>query len=430
MRLLRRLLAWGWWLGVILGVTLLACVLDLNHLDESPVSPQEEGVAATADRIAKGEYLARAGNCIACHTRPGGPALAGGRGVETPFGVVYAPNLTPDKETGIGRWSASEFWRALHNGRSRDGRFLSPAFPYSSYTYISREDSDAIFAYLGSLQPVAQVRKPHGMRFPFDSQVALAIWRALYFRPGTFKPEPAQTPEWNRGAYLVQALGHCAACHSPRNGLGAIRSDKLFDGAVLPGQGWYAPALNDIREGAVTTWPKQDVVALLRTGRSPQAAVSGPMAEVVFHSLQHLSAADLEAMAGYLQTLPVTNNPIPPPVIPSAAILDRGRGVYKQHCVQCHGEQGQGEGDAFPPLAGNRAAMLDNPANLIGLVLRGGYLPATAGNPRPHGMPPFLHRLNDSEVADVLSYIRNAWGNEASRVDTIDVYRARERRGS
>ena len=400
----------------------------LNRLDEAPL-PHAERVTTTASLdIARGRYLARAGNCLACHTRQGGVAFAGGRGIETPFGVIYAPNLTPDRETGIGAWSASEFWRALHNGRSRDGRLLSPAFPYPSYTRVTREDSDAIFAFLQSLPPVVQPGVPSRVRFPFNTQAALAVWRALYFRPGVFEPVPSRSAEWNRGAYLVQGLGHCAACHSPRNAMGAVSTDGRLSGGMAAG--WYAPALNTSNEGGVAEWPRQDVVMLMGAGRSPRAAVSGPMAEVVYHSLQYLSDADLQAMADYLQALPPTDKVAAPRRPPSPASMQRGRATYERQCVQCHGGEGQGDPEAFPPLAGNRAVMLENPVNLVHMVLRGGYLPATGGNPQPHGMPPFLQRLSDAEVADVLSYIRNAWGNAASRVDTIDVHRAREGRDS
>jgi mono/diheme cytochrome c family protein len=228
----------------------------------------------------------------------------------------------------------------------------------------------------------------------------------------------------------VQGLGHCAACHTPRNVFGAPREGAAFRGGLIPVQNWYAPALNSAREAGVADWPVEDAVALFKHGISPQAAVSGPMAEVVFRSLQYLSDIDLRAMTVYLRSLPVVEEPRMPVAASPPAALDSGRGVYRQHCVQCHGEQGEGVRGAFPPLAGNRAVMLPNATNLVRVVLQGGYLPATAGNPRPHGMPPFMQSLRDEEIAAVLSYIRNAWGNQAPRVDTIDVYRAREGRGS
>ena len=424
----RVVMACGAVAALLLGAVMAVGVL--NRLDEEPLPAQAVALSVTPELVARGEYLARAGNCVSCHTRQGGAEYAGGRPIATPFGAVHAPNITPDEETGIGRWSAAEFWRAMHNGRSRDGRLLYPAFPYPSYTYVTRADSDAIYAYLRSLAPVRQANRPHALRFPFETQAALAVWRALFFRPGRLADDPTRSALWNRGAYLVQGLGHCGACHTPRNALGASRADAPFRGGLIPVQNWYAPALNDGREAAVTDWPVADVVALFKTGVSPRAGVSGPMAEVVFRSLQYLSDADLQAMAEYLRDLPRLDRPAPPAVKPPSAAMALGREIYGQQCAQCHGMHGQGRRGELPALAGNRAVMLADSTNLVRVVLHGGYQPATRGNPRPHGMPPFMQSLSDQEIAAVLSYIRNAWGNAASRVDTIDVYRARERRGS
>lgn len=425
----RSVVLWG--LGVMcLAAAAVAGVWALNRLDEAPLPAPGTAAPVTPDVVARGEYLARAGNCISCHTPQGGPAFAGGRAIDTPFGAIYAPNLTPHDATGIGRWTAAEFWRAMHNGRSRDGRLLYPAFPYTSYTHVTREDSDAIFGYLRSLPPVERANQPPALRFPFSTQAALAVWRAAFFRPGTLPGQPRRSAEWNRGAYLVLGLGHCAACHTPRNAFGAPRADAALHGGRIPGQNWYAPALDSAREAGVAGWPEEDAIALLKNGVSPQAAVSGPMAEVVFRSLQYLNDADLRAMAVYLRGLPAHDTPDAPLAKPSSAVLDRGGAMYREHCAQCHGERGEGRGGAFPALAANRAVMLADTTNLVRVVLQGGYLPATAGNPRPHGMPPFIQSLRDEDVAAVLSYIRNAWGNAAPRVDTMDVYRARERHGS
>lgn len=422
---------WAWVLGAAMLAAMIAALLvALNRLDEAPLPDHEAVMPPTPALVAQGEYLARAGNCMSCHTQQGGPAFAGGRAIDTPFGAVYASNLTPDDATGLGQWTAAQFWRAMHNGRARDGRLLYPAFPYPSYTKITRADSDAIYAFLRSLPPVRQQNRPHALGFPYNTQWALAAWRALFFRPGAFAPQGAQSAEWNRGAYLAQGLGHCASCHTPRNALGALRTDAQFHGGLIPVQNWYAPALNSEGEAAVTAWPLADVVALLKTGTAPQAGVSGPMAEVVFSSLQYLSDADLRAIALYLRSLPLQHKPEPPAVKAGANLMEQGRNVYQQQCAQCHGEQGEGRRGAFPALAHNRAVTLADPTNLVRVLLQGGYLPATAGNPRPYGMPPFAQSLRDEDIAAVLSYIRNAWGNAAPRVDTIDVYRARERRGS
>ena len=405
-----------------------AAVITLNLRGEAEL-PAVDTLVFSPALAARGEYLARAGNCMACHTTQGGAPYAGGRGIETPFGVVHSSNLTPDTAHGIGSWSSAEFWRAMHHGRSKDGRLLYPAFPYPNYTHVTREDSDAIYAYLKTVPPAAEPNRPHALRFPYSTQAALGVWRALFFAPGAIEPDRAQTAEWNRGAYLVNGLGHCTACHTPRNALGATTDAKAFTGGLIPVQNWYAPALNAASEAGVGQWPTVDVVALLKTGVAPRGSVVGPMAEVVFRSTQYLSDADARAMAVYLQGLP----PHEPDAVavsnPPASALERGAKVYEQHCAQCHGEQGGGKPGAFPALKGNRAVVLADPTNVVRVVLQGGYLPATAGNPRPHGMPPFQHLLADEEVAAVATFIRNSWGNRAPAVGTIEVYRARERRG-
>lgn len=393
-------------------------------------------VNSTPQLVAQGALLARAGNCAACHTTRGGAPLAGGRAILTPFGAVYGGNLTPDRATGLGAWSADDFWRALHHGESRDGRWLSPAFPYPNFTRVSRSDSDALYAYLRSVPPVVQANKPSELRFPFNTQLALGVWRLFFFSTGEFQPDAVQSAEWNRGAYLVSGLGHCSACHAPRNALGAGSQDLLaLGGGELPLQRWWAPSLRSPHEAGVADWPLGDVVALLRDGVSPQATVMGPMAEVVAGSTQHLPEADLRAMATFLKALP-QDRAAPPAAEPANALtLKLGREVYGQHCADCHGEQGQGvplsgrTGPgaplAYPALAGNRAVTQASPLNALRMVLVGGYAPSTAGNPRPWGMPPLGPTLSDTEVAAVVSYIRQSWGHSASAATVLQAQQAR-----
>lgn len=404
-------------------------VLVLNRLDESPVNDMPPTGAPDAAQVTRGAYLARLGNCAACHTQRGGAAFAGGRALATPFGTLYGGNLTPDPETGLGRWSAGQFWRALHNGRSRDGRLLYPAFPYTHYTQVTRADSDALFAYLRSLPAVNQPNRPHQLRFPYDTQVALALWRAMYFRPGVHQDDPAQGRRWNRGAYLVQGLGHCGACHSPRNALGATPQLMDLSGGLIPMQNWYAPSLASPSEASVADWPLADIERLLLTGVSTRGTVLGPMAEVVLHSTQHMEAEDVAAMAVFLKSVPrapgeAESDPRVIPV-PTAAVRDRGAYLYEQHCASCHGDKGQGVRGAYPPLANNRAVSMRDPHNLVQAVLYGGFPPATAGNPRPYGMPPFALALGDADIAAVLSYIRSSWGNRGAPVSELTVSRQR-----
>jgi mono/diheme cytochrome c family protein len=414
----RVLIALGVLLAVLVGATLLAWPRAEHIPSRSP-----QAWAPTAQNIARGAYLARAGDCAACHTARGGQPYAGGRAVDTPFGRVMAPNITPDRDTGIGAWTADDFWNALHNGTGRGGRLLYPAFPYPNYTKVTRDDADALFAYLRSLPATRQKNEAHALRFPYDSQAALAAWRLLYFKPGVQEAQPSRGTEWNRGAYLVEGLGHCAACHSPRNGLGA--SGQGLRGGLIPVLGWYAPSLAS---------RDPHLAQLLRTGVSPQAAVVGPMAEVVGRSLQHLSETDAGAMAAYLASLPVEKEERQPAAAAPEAVLKLGGKLYEQHCADCHGKDGRGAvtengGEdglpAYPPLAGNRTLQLAEPVNAIRIVLNGGFAPATAGNPRPYGMPPYSPLLSDDEVAAVVSYVRASWGNGAPMVTAPEVNRYR-----
>ena len=419
-------------LAVAVGVGLLALLaaviawLNLRGeegLDAMPAT----GVPANPAAIARGAYLARAGNCMGCHTARGGEPFAGGRGIQTPFGTVYASNLTPDATTGLGGWSAAEFWRALHHGRSKDGRLLTPAFPYPNFTLVTRADADSIYAYLRSVPAVLQANRPHDLRFPFNQQAALAVWRALYFEPARFEPDPAQSAAWNRGSYLVRGLGHCVACHGGRNWLGATTGESPLAGGLIPQQLWYAPSLSSSAEAGVAAWSDDEVVALLKTGISPRGSAMGPMAEVVFRSTQHLDDEDLRAMATYLRCLPATEPSAPssPVRAANAESLRHGAKLYTAHCASCHGEQGEGLPDRIPPLKGNRAVTLAAPNNVIKAIVHGGFAPTTAGNPRPYGMPPFGQALRDEEIAALATHIRQSWGHRAGAVSSLDVLQTR-----
>jgi mono/diheme cytochrome c family protein len=411
------------WLAVALLAT-VALVAALNFRDATPVD--DAAFAATPEQVQRGAYLARAGNCVACHTMRGGAPYAGGRAIETPFGVVFGSNITPDEQTGIGRWSASHFWRAMHNGRSKSGRLLVPAFPYTSFTRVTREDSDALYAYLRSVPAVQQPNREHALRFPYSTQVALALWRAVYFKPGVHSPDPEKSAEWNRGSYLVHGLGHCSACHGGRSVFGATRGALAMSGGVSPIDKWYAPSLATSAQAGVAEWETRHIVDLLKTGVSARGSALGPMAEVVFRSTQHLDDADLRAMAVYLKSLPQSAGPTPRAAAqPAAATLERGRAVYRAQCEDCHGAQGEGARGAYPALAGNRSVVMDPPVNVVRAVLSGGFQPATAGNPRPWGMPPFGHVLDDADIAAVVTFIRNQWGNRAAAVSGNEVQRLR-----
>jgi mono/diheme cytochrome c family protein len=397
-------------LVLAVAAALWVLVATLNRRDQSPAA------TGPGDAV-RGAYLAKAGHCAGCHTARGGAPYAGGHALATPFGTVYAANLTPDAQTGIGRWSSTDFWRALHNGRSADGRWLLPACPYPNFTQVSRDDVRDLFSFLQTLPAVAQKNRPHELPALYGTQAALAVWRALYFQPGT--------PPADRGAYLVSGLGHCSACHGQRNAWGATDGPLDLRGGVVSAPGWFAPALDDARQAGVAAWTQADVVALFKSGRNAHANVSGPMAKVVVGSTQHFTGDDLQAIATFLRALPPRRTQAP--ALEPAPDAQRALGAkrYEQHCANCHGEQGQGSPGVAPALRGNRAVVMDDPSNVIRVVLGGGYGPATAANPRPHGMPPYAIALSNDDVAAVVTHIRSAWGHEAAAVNGVDVDRQR-----
>ena len=406
-------------LGLIAVIAIIAVVIAYEQPELLPQSPSAVATGPTTQVINKGEYLARAGDCVACHTAPGGKEFAGGRAMPTPFGALYVPNITPDDETGIGQWTADEFYRMMHTGVSRDGTLLYPAMPFASYTKVTRADSDAIYAYLMSVSPVKQKNRPHELRFPFNQRDLLIGWRTLYFQQGEYVPDPTQSAQWNRGAYLVQGLGHCSMCHTAINVLGGSSESKAFEGGMIPNQNWYAPSLTSNREAGLGNWEIKDITDLLQVGVSHRGTVYGPMAEVVYNSLQYLTDEDVTAMAVYLKALPQRDSEAPPTSqarLVQPEVMELGRKVYAKQCAMCHGNEGKGYPPAYPPLAGNQSITMATPVNPIRMVLNGGYPPGTRKNPRPHGMPPFAHILDDNEVSAVVTYIRVAWDNSGTPV--------------
>ena len=372
----------------------------------------------------RGAYLARIGNCALCHTAPGAPAYAGGRAIDTPFGKVYASNITPDKKTGIGTWSRDDFWNTLHHGKGKDGQLLNPAFPYTSYTHVTRDDADALYAFLQTLAPVSRANLPHALRWPYGTQTALWAWRTLYFN-SVDAPLGVGAPI-DRGAYLVRGLAHCSECHGKRSRWGGLDKNGLLAGATLPGLGWVAPALqgHGSRPWTESTLRQWLQTGATRTGTAAQAA--GPMAEVIHHSTQYLNDADATAIAAYISKGAATARTPPPQPADAGRQTDARIGkLYETQCAQCHGKQGEGIAGAIPALAGNPAVTARNVNNLVLMVLYGGFAPSTAANPQPYGMPPFMLDLNDADLAALFSWLRSSWGNAAPAVTEFDINKIR-----
>jgi mono/diheme cytochrome c family protein len=399
-----------------------ACSHDREPASRSAVKLGERMSPGPWGEISRGRYLVRAGDCEACHTAPGGAPFAGDRAIPTPFGTIYSTNITPDPETGIGRWTAADFYRAMHEGIDRQGNHLYPAFPYPWYTRLSRDDVLAIKAYLDTLTPVRQIQRSNQLPWPLDRRGVMAVWNGLYFDGGTYQPDPGRSVQWNRGAYLVKGLGHCGACHSAKNLAGATDADDPLTGGFA--EHAYAPSLAGGTRDGLGSWTAQDIVQYLGTGRNSHTAAAGPMAEVVEQSTQYLSKRDLEAVATYLKSLPR-------PREASVAAVDkdtlgRGAALYLDNCAGCHLAEGQGEPGAFPPLRQSTAVQAASADTLIGVILNGARIPRTTAEPTGLAMQGFADQLDDAQIADLTTYIRNAWGNHAPAVGAGEVEDLRE----
>jgi mono/diheme cytochrome c family protein len=367
------------------------------------------------DRIERGRYIAVLSDCSACHTKPGGAPFAGGLALQTPFGTIVAPNITPDPETGIGNMTDAEFVAALHDGRGQGGKRLYPAMPYPAYTKISDDDALSLRAYLATVTPVSNKVISNQLPFPLNIRLAMVFWNALNFTPGRFQPNPQKPAEWNRGAYIVEAEAHCGTCHTPKTMLGGDRNDSALTGGTL--QGWYAPDItNDTRKG-IGGWSKDDLIQYLKTGANNWTLASGPMAEAVTHSTSGMTDADLAAIATYLKDRGAgATAPKPAPVAATGGAMQAGAAIYRDSCSACHRGAGTGEVNLFPRLAGSALVQSDDPTTLVRVVLQGTRAVSTPDAPTAPAMPAFGWRLSDAQVAAVLTFIRNSWGNAAAPV--------------
>ncbi len=396
--------------------------------------------------VEQGRYLATAGDCISCHTRTGGEPFAGGRPLNTPFGVIYSANITPDPKTGIGAWSERQFERALRSGIAADGTHLYPAFPYTEYTRVTDQDVHAIYSYMRTLKPVSYIPPKNKMPLPFSVRASLAVWNMMFLDEGRFAPEASRSPEWNRGAYLTLGLGHCGACHSPRNFLGGYAqpgaltggeyldeiTDEVVDNSITPldetiVRPWSAPNLTQASSG-LRAWPLEAIAAYLKTGHSSRAGAFGPMSEVIGNSTSRLTDPDIHAIAVYLKSLAPAAQNAPPK--PAAAALKAGEIVFTTRCADCHMPSGLGMPRAAntdasktaPPLAGSAALQAPNPATLINVILYGAHeATLTDGSwPKMSGFELSVG-LDDEQIAALCTYVRSSWGNQAGAVDAAAV---------
>jgi mono/diheme cytochrome c family protein len=373
-------------------------------------------------QVVKGRYLATLADCAACHTNPGGKPFAGGRPIETPFGIIVAPNITSDRETGIGNWTDGQFDNALRHGIRSDGKRLFPAMPYTAYTKMSKDDVKAIRAYLATIEPARNAVDSDQLPFPLNIRLGMIVWDKLYFEDGEFKPDKSKSAEWNRGAYLVTGPGHCGACHTPKTALGGDKTSEALQGSQV--QGWFAPNITNDAALGLGKWSVADVVQLLKTGHNKATAVTGPMAEEVEDASSQFADADLTAIATYLKDQPGNSGNLTP-IAESDARMTAGKAVFRDTCSACHGLDGKGIPHLFPSLAEASSVSAQDPTSSIRVLLRGARSAATAAEPTAPAMPSFGWQLNDDQAAAVLTYIRNSWGHAAPAVTPSAVGKTR-----
>jgi mono/diheme cytochrome c family protein len=377
---------------------------------------------SSVETVARGKALAEAADCASCHTADPSKPFAGGKRIDTPFGAIYSPNLTPDRDTGLGAWSDEQFYRALRYGVAPDGSRYYPAFPYPNFTKMIRDDLLAIRAYLATLTPVHNRPPPPALRWPLNYRVVMRGWNFLFFRPGIFEPDQQKSTHWNRGGYLVTGAAHCGACHTPKNIFGADKRGRAFSGGLV--QGWFAPRLDGAERSGLKSWSVDDIVEYLQNGRNGKSHADGLMAEIVVSSTSKMSDADVRAIAVYLKDLP-PGAPEPAVALPPQAEMAAGKAVYAHACVACHEADGSGAPRIYPPLPGNANLQSVDPSSTLRIILDGAQTVTTPRAPNPGSMPAYAKQLSDQEIADVTDYIRNSWGNVAPPVTPAQVKKAR-----
>jgi len=411
-------------------LSVLSCALLASAALSLPPAASAAGIDnQDFNQVEKGHYLAVVGDCAACHTLPGsGHDFAGGRPVETPFGELVAPNITPDPQTGIGAWTNDEFVDALTKGTGRNGTRLYPAMPFTYYTKLTRDDALAIRAYLNTVPAVHNAVRSNRLPFPLNIRMTMTVWDELFFSPGAFKPDPDKPAEWNRGAYLVEGPGHCGMCHTPKNILGGDEKAEALQGYAL--QGWFAPNLTNDRRRGLGSWSVEEIARYLKTGHNSTSAATGIMSETVNLSTSKMSDDDLKAIATYLKDRPGDKSnqagaSESTSSAPDSATMKIGAQIYADECSGCHTGNAKGAAGLFPALAGTPVVQQSDPTTLIHVILRGALSVGTAQAPTGAAMPAFEWILNDDQVAALATYVRNSWNNSAPAVSAGQVKKER-----
>jgi len=403
--------------------TILAVVLLCTAFAVGEGHAQSKSEPLTAEDIARGKALTDAGGCASCHTADPAKPFAGGKRIDTPFGGIYSPNLTPDRETGLGAWSDDAFYDALRFGVARDGSRYYPAFPYPNFTKLTRQDILAIRAYLATLTPVSNAPRAPELRWPFNHRVVMRGWNWLFFKPGILMPDQQKSTEWNRGRYLVEGVAHCGGCHTPKNMFGAEKSRRAYSGARVAGM--FAPRLDGAARGGLQSWSVEDITEYLQSGRNGKSHAGELMSEVVVNSTSRMSDADVRAIAIYLKDLPEGVRE-PKVARPPPSQMAAGEKLYNGACIACHEKDGSGAPRIYPPLPGNANLQSADALSTLRVILDGAQTVTTPRAPNTGSMPAYAAKMTDQEIADVTNYIRNAWGNAAPLVTADEVAKARK----
>lgn len=416
--------------GVVIVAAAVAAALlwqngntSADEVASDNVLTSQPPAAADAAAVARGRYVAIASDCTACHTMPESKLhMAGGYRISTPFGGIYASNITPDVATGIGNWTERDFFRAVRHGKGKEGENLYPAMPYNVYVKLTDQDMHDLWLYMRSVQPVHYQVPETNLGFPYNIRLAMMGWNLLFFKNAGFEADASQSAAWNRGAYLVEGPEHCAACHTAKNLIGGDTSAYLQGSNLAE---WHAPDITPNQYTGIGSWSNDQIVQYLKLGSNHVAVASGPMAEAVTNSTQHLTDADLQAIAVYLKSVPASPAQRPQPLATDNAQMKMGENVYSANCTACHNSDGKGIPNLAASLAGNPGLMADDSASIITTVLQGGRGAVTEGNPTSGAMPSFAWKLSDEQVAAVATYLRNSWGNAAPAVTADEVAKAR-----